>query len=173
MTCKDCGKEISNHGAIRCKSCYNKNRTVRSYTCPDCGDKKSPEAARCKSCDIIMQTGRKLPEETRRKMAESTIAHWDKIGRKCENRHYYDYEVWRKDVFEHDDYTCQHCDQKGGQLNAHHMEDYDGNPELRTELSNGITLCKRCHKNFHHLLGRQSTRAQVFWFLKNVKLGKM
>ncbi|WP_052331229.1 HNH endonuclease [Planktothrix agardhii] len=57
---------------------------------------------------------------------------------------------WRKAVFERDAYTCQHCgDSKGGNLNAHHIKSFALYPELRYELSNGITLCKSCHRQVH------------------------
>ena len=31
------------------------------------------------------------------------------------------YKDWRKAVYERDDYTCQHCGEKGGELNADHI----------------------------------------------------
>ena len=65
------------------------------------------------------------------------------------DRKYTAYYDWRKQVFERDEYTCQCCGQEGGKLNAHHIEAYSRNKELRTELSNGITLCEDCHKEYH------------------------
>ena len=53
---------------------------------------------------------------------------------------------WKIDVFTRDDYTCQHCGIRGGKLNAHHIKRFRDFPDLRTELSNGITLCVDCHK---------------------------
>lgn len=60
-----------------------------------------------------------------------------------------EYNEWRRKVFERDDYTCQICGQRGGKLNAHHIKRFADFPEKRCELSNGITLCERCHKNIH------------------------
>ncbi len=52
---------------------------------------------------------------------------------------------WRNAVFERDSYICQECGQVGGRLEAHHKKPYKAFPELRYEISNGVTLCKKCH----------------------------
>jgi 5-methylcytosine-specific restriction endonuclease McrA len=65
------------------------------------------------------------------------------------DRKYPEYRKWRKDVFTRDNYTCQHCFERGGKLNAHHIESYSKNPELRTDIDNGITLCEIHHKEYH------------------------
>lgn len=63
----------------------------------------------------------------------------------------YDYREWRKSVFERDNYTCQQCgSRKSGTLNAHHIKDWKHYPELRYDVSNGVTLCKDCHQKLHH-----------------------
>ena len=57
-----------------------------------------------------------------------------------------EYKLWRKAVFERDDFTCQRCGERGGKLNADHIKSFAEHPEIRTELSNGRTLCVECHK---------------------------
>jgi len=59
------------------------------------------------------------------------------------------YRHWRKNVFERDKYTCQKCKSKNLKLNAHHIKPFSRFPELRTQLSNGMTLCIPCHKKEH------------------------
>lgn len=56
-----------------------------------------------------------------------------------------EYKQWRKSVFERDDYTCQSCFKRGGELQADHIKPWSTHPELRTSLSNGRTMCKECH----------------------------
>lgn len=68
---------------------------------------------------------------------------------------------WREKIFKRDNYTCQLCyDNKGNNLNAHHyvqvadiihtLQIKSVKQALQTpilwKLSNGITLCKKCHK---------------------------
>jgi len=84
-------------------------------------------------------------------------------------RKYPEYNEWRKAVFERDDYTCQKCgDDKGGNLNAHHLEPYMANPDVRIALSNGVTLCKTCHINFHHQFGFDTGRNQFESYIKEL-----
>jgi len=61
-----------------------------------------------------------------------------------------EYLKWRKAVFERDNYTCQKCDNKtGGNLRAHHIKPFAEYPELRFDVSNGVTFCHACHELEH------------------------
>jgi len=57
-----------------------------------------------------------------------------------------EYKQWRKLVFSRDNYTCVHCMQVGGKLQADHIKPFSLYKELRYELNNGRTLCIDCHK---------------------------
>lgn len=57
--------------------------------------------------------------------------------------------AWSKAVKERDKFTCQECDQIGGKLHSHHIKPWADYPDLRLELSNGVTLCKECHQLLH------------------------
>ena len=67
------------------------------------------------------------------------------------------YRLWRKAVFERDDYTCQDCGKRGGKLNADHIKPFALFPELRFNVSNGRTLCSvPCHRRTETYGGRVS-----------------
>lgn len=62
-----------------------------------------------------------------------------------------EYSAWRYEVFHRDGFTCQRCgDERGGNLNAHHIQSFADYPDLRLDVSNGITLCESCHELEHY-----------------------
>lgn len=77
---------------------------------------------------------------------------WDKIisFKQKRGRNSPEYKLWRSEVFERDNYTCQKCYCVGRKLNAHHIKKWSTHIELRFEISNGITLCEKCHREVHH-----------------------
>jgi len=85
------------------------------------------------------------------------------------NRDYAEYIEWRTSVYKRDVYTCQKCGgNAGGDLNAHHIESYNSNKELRTSLGNGVTLCEECHHKFHRIYGQgHNTREQFNEFMED------
>lgn len=68
---------------------------------------------------------------------------------------------WRQFIFSRDDFTCQVCGKRGGDLEAHHLMSYADNSDLRSDLENGVTMCKTCHRSFHKAKGfGKNTREQ-------------
>lgn len=78
-----------------------------------------------------------------------------------------DNRIWRESVYARDDFTCQKCgDDTGGNLNAHHIQNFIDYPELRFAVSNGITLCEKCHIKFHKKFGyKENDEGQLFIFI--------
>lgn len=95
----------------------------------------------------------KISQETKKHALRGSANFMWKGGVTPENvkaRHSFEYQEWRRLVYERDNYTCQHCgDSRGGNLHPHHIKHFSEYPELRYEVSNGITLCKPCHENVH------------------------
>ncbi len=77
-----------------------------------------------------------------------------------------EYRLWREAVFARDGWTCQKCGARKGGLNAHHIFNFADYPELRFALDNGITLCRKCHIEFHKKYGeKNNTKGQLEEFL--------
>lgn len=75
-------------------------------------------------------------------------------------------KLWRKAVFQRDNYTCQKTGKRGGILEAHHILNFSRYPELRFAIDNGITLSKESHKEFHRIYGKyKNTKEQLIEFL--------
>lgn len=72
---------------------------------------------------------------------------------------------WSKEIKELADYTCDTCKIRGGVvLNSHHLHSWVTHPELRLEVTNGVCLCLKCHKQFHREFGNDVTPTQYIEF---------
>lgn len=83
-----------------------------------------------------------------------------------------DITVWRKQVFEKDNYTCVISNQISGKLNAHHLDGWHWCKENRFEIINGVTLSDTVHKEFHHLYGNKNNTKEQFEEFYFNKTGK-
>jgi hypothetical protein len=76
---------------------------------------------------------------------------------------------WRLAVFRRDAFECQSCfafNKRETRLEAHHVESWSTCRERRFDISNGITLCRKCHIEFHRKFGlKHNTRVQLAEFL--------
>ena len=66
-----------------------------------------------------------------------------------------EYKLWRESVFLRDNFTCQFCGKRGGEINADHIKQFAFFPELRLSLDNGRTLCVECHRKTFIFTGNQ------------------
>lgn len=81
---------------------------------------------------------------------------------RIDNRDTLENVVWRRAVFEKNDFTCQRCGTKGDSLQAHHLNGYNWCLEGRFDINNGITLCKKCHTDFHNKNGYGDNTIEQF-----------
>lgn len=99
----------------------------------------------------LIHKGRKNTIETRMKMSDSARGSKNHCYINGSSKHrtkLYEtifYKDWRKSVFTRDNYTCQTCKNRGGKLQAHHIKRWALFPNLRFDVSNGLTLCDKCH----------------------------
>ena len=65
------------------------------------------------------------------------------------------FKLWKANVHKLDKFTCQMCGTKptGKNLIAHHIRDWNKYPKLRYIVSNGLTVCRSCHKKIHKEIG--------------------
>ena len=87
-------------------------------------------------------------------------------------RNYPEYREFILKVLKRDNYTCQCCNVKAKNIVVHHLDGYHWCKEKRTQLSNGITLCESCHKNFHSIYGNQNNTKEQFeeWLPRTLSL---
>ena len=92
--------------------------------------------------------------------------HWNYKGEKAGNRqrqrNWAVYKEWRLLVLAQDNYTCKKCAVMGGRLTAHHLNSFAAHEQERYDLSNGVTLCWRCHWDFHRKYGHRLTTTAQF-----------
>jgi len=85
-------------------------------------------------------------------------------------RHSIEFRLWREAVFARDNWTCQKCEEKGGELHPHHIQNFADYPELRFAIDNGITFCKECHLEFHKIYGKKNNNeSQSKGFIKSIR----
>lgn len=59
-----------------------------------------------------------------------------------------EYRHWRNAVLERDGFRCRKCHKSIRRLDAHHIFSFTLFPELRFGVSNGLTVCVRCHTKY-------------------------
>jgi hypothetical protein len=154
IKCKNCGKEIETY----------KSRLGRKHFCS-------------RKCNLSFNAkGNKynvgrIPWNKNKHQLQtsgSNNPNW-KNGISKENekqRHNIEAYYWKRECLARDNFTCQKTGVSGGDLVVHHINNFSEFPELRWEISNGITLSKKSHLEFHKKYGyKNNTRSQIEEFL--------
>ena len=108
--------------------------------------------------------GRVWTEEMKDNLSKIVRERYDRVGRKTPItkaiRNCFKYRQWRSDIFKRDDYTCQFCGLRGGNMNADHIKPLHqilkenkitttcqaNSCEELWNINNGRTLCIPCHR---------------------------
>ena len=67
---------------------------------------------------------------------------------------------WRLSVYKRDNFKCKKCGVHNNELRAHHIKNYATNKNIRYDLDNGVTLCDKCHKQFHKIYGSKNNNLE-------------
>jgi len=103
--------------------------------------------------------GKKHSDETLKKMRSSNKPRKGKLNNfwkggitpiNAKIRESKEYKKWRNEVFKRDEYICKMCYNKKRYVEAHHIKKFSEYPELRFDVDNGITLCRKCHNETKH-----------------------
>lgn len=102
--------------------------------------------------------GTPISEETKKRISETRLKNGSARGSKNPNwrggiqtdweklKNSNEYKLWRKAVYERDNYTCRACNSTKKRLEAHHILPRCNFKHLTFAIDNGITLCLDCHK---------------------------
>ncbi len=127
----------------------------------DCGNEKIIRSrhltsGQIRSCGCLMRESSVVNGKVGAKKHSGSKSHLYKADltqeRREKTRNLVQLREWVKQVFERDNHTCDLCKRRGKGMHAHHLNCWPDYPDERFLLANGITLCKSCHKNFHHSL---------------------
>lgn len=175
LTCNYCNKyfeeypsKISdNRGKFCSKDCYfeDKRKNQIVCVCSLCGEefklcKSEYDVRKNNKSDMIFCSNKCYHEHNTGENVYNWNPETNELYRIRHSRNYLD---WRNLIYERDNYTCQACGKKGCRLNAHHINGFANNINLRLNIDNGITLCKGCHQEYHTIYGVNNANETDFY----------
>ena len=153
------GEKTRRHVELKCTRCGRPfttkayRATTAKYCSKKCWSQRSPPIhSECEYCEQPFSSYQRDQRFCSRSCARSgtrSNAWKDGLSMKRDRaRLAPQLKEWREAIFERDNYLCQYCGQNG-KLHAHHIKSWAEYPNLRFEVSNGLTLCIECHGTVH------------------------
>ena len=192
LTCENCGEKFTatNKRARYCSKCRYKEqgKKISGHNHPKYNGGK---IVKCDNCGRELHiTLSEYKNHKHHFCSKECYGKWKRVQVQGENNPAYKPELtdeyrqqyiedkrvgskmdeWRKQVFERDNYTCQHCGKETHNNRVHHKDGYNWCIDRRHDVDNGVTLCKECHDEFHHIYGYGNNTEQQFneWNNKEV-----
>lgn len=121
------------------KECWSSRKPA--VNCLACGTEFVPRGTVGKYCSRFCAKTHMVGERAAQWKGGLTLAN-ERARRSTDLR------KWRLAVYKRDGYRCQDCGTRT-ELHAHHIKFWSTHPELRFEVSNGVTVCIDCHGKRH------------------------
>lgn len=174
-------RQISKYGHVCCRQCFGKEPTFKAArkkamltNNPFKGKKHSEETKAILSCkkmgipawnkgltkessEIVSRNAAATKKSKMGKQLKDKNPNW-RGGSSIFNRDFKFFTDWlpfRENILKND---CNNCWKCGGNFNAknlevHHLTSKRKYPEFEYDETNCVTLCKKCHKEFHKIYG--------------------
>lgn len=156
---KYCSKKCSSNALYKLPKYQKSRERIRQV---NIGKKQSPETIKKRSDAML---GKKFPYRPHLNHRGANCVAWKGGVSTLQEfiRASFKYRLWRSDVFQRDDFTCQWCGKRGSHIHADHIVLFSEllyknkitalEQALRCEelwnINNGRTLCRSCHKIRH------------------------
>lgn len=156
--CGHCGAEFS-----------SREKANRKFCSPRCSQlahsQNSQESSTCLQCEKVFTLPKSLVRRDRRFCTRSCWSTYRTTGERNQNwkggisserdviKATDEYKEWRLSVFRRDHFMCVVClngSTGDNPIEAHHLKKFSDHPELATDVENGSTLCRKCHKQTYN-----------------------